>query len=81
MNNLGDSQKAIIRALKAHGQWSPGGGWNLATTTQTQRIIDSLKNRGLVERTDGAYVLTAEGRETAEWLSVPSTSAESDTRL
>lgn len=50
MRPLGDVQKEVLRCLREHGGW-PGRGWLWDTTSNTERICESLVRRGLVKKT------------------------------
>lgn len=46
---IGKVQAEVLRCLKDHGQWFRGCGWVWNTHSGTERILDSLVKRGLVE--------------------------------
>lgn len=47
---LGEVQKGVLSALRRHGEWSCRAGWVWDTRRRTERILESLVKRGLVER-------------------------------
>ena len=57
MRPLGETQKAVLRALEEHGSWRPGGrcGWLWDTDSGTRRLMDSLVKRGFVVVRNGTY--------------------------
>ena len=54
MNNspLGKTQTSVLSALVEHKSWYAGCGWTWTTDRNTERLLDSLVRRGLVERTE-----------------------------
>ncbi len=66
---LGPVQLEILRGIRRHGGWSPGGrsGWLWNTEANTWRICESLVRRGFVSVDKaGIYHTTAEGRAALE---------------
>jgi hypothetical protein len=77
---LGEIQRCLLRSLKEHKHWYPGGGWNWDTMRGTQRRLEILVARGLVEKKvlrlgsqltrvsfdQECYVLTPAGRQEAD---------------
>lgn len=47
---LGDTQRAVLRSLKEHGKWPGGWVWN--NESQTNKTLESLAQRCLVNRED-----------------------------
>jgi len=48
---LGSTQKSVLRSLTQHsGFWHRGCGWLWDTYSGTERVLDSLVRRGLVDR-------------------------------
>jgi len=47
---LGGIQEGVLKALITHGGYP--GGWVWDTRKHTEKVLDSLVKRGLVERTD-----------------------------
>lgn len=46
---LGKNQRAVIKALRErHGFWRAGCGWHWSTNRATERLLESLRARGLV---------------------------------
>lgn len=51
-NPLGRNQRSVLRSLAEHngGEWSPGSGWYWKNPSTTERVLNSLVRRGLVDR-------------------------------
>lgn len=47
---LGSTQEAVLRCLQEHKGWSPGCGWYWNNPSGTQKTMESLVERGLVDR-------------------------------
>jgi hypothetical protein len=47
---LGSTQEGVLRALIRHGRFPGGWVWN--TRSETERALESLVKRGVVERTE-----------------------------
>jgi len=47
---LGKTQQAVLEALKRAGGWSELSGWHWGGAGATERVLDTLVRRGLVER-------------------------------
>lgn len=57
---MGDRQRAVLRALREHGGWSKRCGWVWTTERETELILESLVKRGLVSKgSDGVYRATS----------------------
>lgn len=74
---LGDTQQAVLRALHQHQRWYAGCGWVWDTPSGTERLLQSLERRGLVQvrtvegclrRQSTSYTLTAAGVAVVESL-------------
>jgi hypothetical protein len=48
MKKIGNRQQAILKCLWKHGAWYRGCGWTWSYTSETERVLESLANRGLV---------------------------------
>ena len=50
---LGETQKAFLKALVRYGSWTTGGvcGWTWSNESETRRLAESLRKRGLAMRT------------------------------
>ena len=73
---LGARQYSVLKSMadSRSGQWFAGCGWIWDTNTGTQKILESLERRGLVERIEdedepmpsfgshGWYQITQAGR-------------------
>lgn len=63
---LGTNQAGMIWAMNDHNGWNPNArpGWIWNTPGGTQKIVDSLVKRGLVEYDNdlGRYMLTETGK-------------------
>lgn len=75
MRPLGDNQRGVLRSMinyGRNGEWHASCGWYWGTHSGTQRILESLVKRGLVERFGdrhygyNRYVITPAGREAAK---------------
>lgn len=51
-SGLGDVQCMMLRLLRERGSWSRGGWWTYGSYSYTERVLESLVRRGLVERID-----------------------------
>lgn len=63
---LGDNQRSVLQALKRHSTYFHGCGWVWNSRSGTEKILDSLVKRGLVEvvagqHTDRVWRLTKAG--------------------
>lgn len=47
IRRLGKTQALVFDALKRHGEWHPGCGWNWTTVTMTTRILRALVQKGV----------------------------------
>lgn len=70
MRKLGKTQRAVLRALVEHQEWGRHSQWLWDTRGGTERILLSLRRRGLVSVTldeygSGTYRPTDEGRRIA----------------
>ena len=65
--HIGKTQHSVLRCLAERGVWHRNGagcGWVWSTHSQTQRIMESLVNKGLVTRNEkGVYRVSAAGIE------------------
>lgn len=62
---LGKNQRGVLRALQSDrygGVWYPGCGWIWSTRSETERLLDSLVNRGLATREERTAQRGAPGR-------------------
>jgi len=64
---LGDNQRSVLKALQRHGSYRRGGAWVWNSWSGTERILESLVKRGLVEVIDPrvnvpTYRLTEAGK-------------------
>lgn len=48
---LGRVQQQVLALLKQHGSWHYGCSWKFMGPKETQRVLNSLAERGLVHRT------------------------------
>lgn len=67
---LGENQRAVLKLMaQPHQDHYPGAGWVYGTKSQTIRILESLYERGLVDRAGSQYyprfTLNDVGREVA----------------
>jgi hypothetical protein len=77
---LGDTQLHVLWSMVSHGRdgvWTPFCGWYYETRSRTERIMESLRLRGLVSELDRyttqggrkvrytQYKITDAGREAA----------------
>ena len=64
---LGRTQRRILLCLKCHGSWP--GGWVWGNRSVTERLLQALEAKGLVERATWAkrevYQLSAAGKREA----------------
>ncbi len=62
MRALGKTQKNILNSLERHGSWHGRGcGWVWDTHAGTERVLETLVKRGLVNKSDnGVYTLVEE---------------------
>jgi hypothetical protein len=59
---LGKIQKQMMDSLVRHGSWKRGCGWYCGTSNSTQRYMDQLVAKGLVEiDSRGAYIAKPQG--------------------
>ena len=47
---IGKTQAAMLSALDRHGHWSRTAGWSWKNNSTTERLLESLVKRGLVEK-------------------------------
>lgn len=50
MKELGKRQLAVLNRLHKEGVWYPGCGWLWTTSRETEEILLSLVDRGLVKK-------------------------------
>lgn len=56
---LGETQKSVLRSLQEHGKWP--GRWVWDSNSGTERVLESLRLRCLVDLNDGVYTVNEEG--------------------
>lgn len=52
---LGENQRSVLHALRRHGSYFKGCGWIWTNPSGTEKILDSLVKRGLVEVGPGQH--------------------------
>jgi predicted transcriptional regulator len=75
---MGEIQTHCLRALRRHGNWIPGSGWEWNNYSSTVRIMEGLRRRELVKNTGGEpgsrkehYVLTEDGKKYLDLIDTP----------
>jgi hypothetical protein len=63
---LGETQRSVLCSVREHGSWSINCGWYWNNDSGTRKILDSLYQRCLVDRSEGrspTYTINDEGRK------------------
>jgi hypothetical protein len=80
---LGENQLHMLKTLVERGVWYPGGGWHWNNYSQTSRMMESLRKRGLAKNVGEAagsrkerYEPTDEAKSYIETLHISQVSDE-----
>src|SRR5688572_15503470 len=62
---IGRRQLSVLRCFVEHAPYWPGHGWTWNGVSETKRIMESLRKRGLVELVAKGrlYTITAKGKQ------------------